>query len=683
MKDGTMADIPEEPPECSAERLKELADTNVRLQAKIDEQSLALADLEESRAQLSDLASAASDWVWKLDDQLRFIFISDSFERITGISPSMAMGKTRWEVAGADPDCDEFWRQHRDCLMARKTFRDFRYSFISAEGQQEYSRTSGVPYFNGAGRFLGYRGTAIRETDEILARQKAAQLEQSYREIYENAVVGIFRATPDGAFLQANPAMVKLFGFTDEKEFLEAVNNAPENLIPGPPLRIALKKGIEGSGSIEAFEAELLDKTLKNHIWVSISASEVRDENGTVKYFEGMVRDVTKQNKAETELKESEARNRAIVEALDRAQVGLSITTAARGILYVNSSLLKFVGLTDESQVVGRKLADLQRHGLSDFARIGREMYDSIAKTGSWKGDLEWRRADGTIVYLRARSAPFIDDAMIHVILDTTERKELEQRELKLEEGLKQSQKMEALGQMAGGIAHELNNLLHPVINFTLLIQDQIEDPKLRHYLSRVLECSRKAANIVSDGLTFAHKGAGERKMADLMELTKRAARFTRGILPMDIELKIRTAEGAAIAEVNETEFIQVVMKLAQNANDAMEGVGQILLQMDCVNLDGADAEKLSLEAGEYAYLIVSDQGHGIPDDILDHIFEPFFTTKQVGRGTGLGLTVVYGIVKGWNGAIAVESQKGEGATVKVYIPMSHKAEPAPEAKGI
>jgi signal transduction histidine kinase len=198
-----------------------------------------------------------------------------------------------------------------------------------------------------------------------------------------------------------------------------------------------------------------------------------------------------------------------------------------------------------------------------------------------------------------------------------------------------------------------------------------------------VLECSRKAANIVSDGLTFAHKGAGERKMADLMELTKRAARFTRGILPMDIELKIRTAEGAAIAEVNETEFIQVVMKLAQNANDAMEGVGQILLQMDCVNLDGADAEKLSLEAGEYACLIVSDQGHGIPDDILDHIFEPFFTTKQVGRGTGLGLTVVYGIVKGWNGAIAVESQKGEGATVKVYIPMSHKAEPAPEAKGI
>ena len=919
-------------------RIDELESANGALLAEIDAQTKAKAELEESRVQLSDLAAAASDWIWMLDDQLRFSFVSADYDLRSNGIPSEILGKTRWEFAGADPDRDEYWGQHRTCLEARKAFRDFRYSFISPHGTREYYRTSGVPYFDKAGKFLGYRGTAIRETEEVLIRQKAAELEQSYREIYENAVVGIFRASPDGEFLQANPALYRLFNFENEEEFLYAVNTAPEHLFPEPVLRVAIKREIEKHGVIEAFETELRDRTHDKRVWVSISAGEVRDESNAVKYFEGTIQDVTKRKLAETDLrrrerelaqaqrigrsghwrwfidegiiersdemcrllgistdetrspkeegdgfihpedrpafqerqkraieqglpyksehrivlpdgevryhsceghperdgegrivsifginrdvteqkaaeealrdserqlndaqrmghmghwrfdsqlettrwsdelwrifglepedrdlmldeifdkvlnedrerirvesreawaerrhfvqnyrivrpdgsmryvkveahpqidgdgrllayfgvtqdvtkqteadralKESEERNRAVVEALNRARVGLSITTDERGIVDVNEAVLDFAGITQKKQIIGRKLAELQQPGRSDYGEIGREMYESIKDKGSWVGELDWRRPDGGVVNLSVRSAPFIDDAIIHIVADITEQRKRERREAELEEGLKQSQKMEALGQMAGGIAHEINNLLHPIINFTKLSRDRVKDEKLNHYLSRSLECGRKAAAIVNDVLTFARKGSGERKAVDLVELTQRTVRFAQDVTPPDISMRVKTIEGSATAEVNETEFIQVVLNLVQNANDAMAGVGEIQLEMECVALGTTDANRLGLENGDYVRIAVIDHGHGIPDDVLAHIFEPFFTTKEVGRGTGLGLAVVYGIVKGWNGAISVASEKGEGARFDVYIPIVGKAVSGLEAKG-
>lgn len=911
---------------------------NARLQAEIEAREQTQAELEESKAQLSDLAGAASDWIWMLDDQLRFNYFSDEFSELTPSVASSVLGKTRWELAGANPDRDEMWREHRACLQAREAFRDFRYSFTAPDGSREYYRTSGVPYFDKAGKFLGYRGTANRETEEVLLRQKASELEQSYREIYENAVVGIFRATAEGKFVQANPALYRLFNFASEAEFLIAVNSAPEDLFPEPVLRTAIKQEIERHGVIEAFETELRDKTHDQRIWVSISAGEVRDEAGRVKYFEGTIQNVTKRRHAEADLRrrerelaqaqrigrsghwrwfieegvierseemcrllgipidqtrsskedgdgfihpqdrpgfqkrqrhaihqkspyksehrvllpdgemryhaceghpefdsegrivsifginrdvteqraaeealrdserqlndaqrlghmghwrydtqqettrwsdelwrifglepedrcltldeifdkvsdedrervrvesreawaerrhfvqsyrivrpngstryvkveahpqtdeagnlisyfgvtqdvtertlanaaleESEARNRAVVEALNRAKVGLSITTDARGIIDVNSAVLGFAGITDRKQIIGRKLAELQGHGRSDYGEIGRQMYQSIANKGSWNGEFDWRRPDGEVVNLSVRSAPFVDDAIIHIVADVTEQKKRARREAELEEGLKQSQKMEALGQMAGGIAHEINNLLHPIINFTKLSHDRVADEKIRHYLSRSMECGRKAAEIVNDILTFARKGSGERKAVDLVELTQRTVRFAQELTPPDIGIRLKIIEGTAVAEVNETEFIQVMLNLVQNANDAMAGVGEVRLEIARSQLQAPQADRLGLAEGRYVRIAVIDQGHGIPDEILDHIFEPFFTTKEVGRGTGLGLAVVYGIVKGWNGAISVESKKGEGARFDVYIPMIRDAEAGLETEG-
>lgn len=922
-----------------AEKLAELTEANKDLRAQLHTQLKQLAILEESEARYSDLARAASDWMWIQDENLRFSHFSDEFSLTNGDKISDFIGKTRWEMADVNPGNEEMWRQHRACLEARKPFRDFHFSCRAQNGNIEYYKSSGVPYFDGAGKFLGYRGTANRVTSEVLQQQKAKQLEQSYREIYENTAVGVFRATSEGEFLQANPALFKLFDFPDEDAFIEAVNTAPDNLFPEPVLRVAVKREIDRKGVLEGFETRLRNRTHEKSIWVSITASEVLDENGKVKYFEGVVQDVSKHKRAEAELKrrerelaqaqrigrsghwrwyikegvierseemcrllgistektlsskedgdafihpqdlpgfqarqkraieqgapytsehrvimpdgevrfhsceghpernasgqivsifginrdvteqkeaenalreserqlneaqrlghighwrycarrrmtqwshelwrifglepedrelsldevfskmhaqdrkqmqeesrdawqtlehftqeyrivrpdgsiryvkveghpeldgngeliayfgvtqdvtaqteaakalnESNARNQAIVEALDRANVGLSIANHEQGIVDVNSAVLKITGLASKAQLVGRKLTDLSQHSRTDFAALRRENYDAIAQEGSWVGEFDWLRPSGETRNLIVRSAPFIGNSIVHLIADVTEQKMRERREAELEEGLKQSQKMEALGQMAGGIAHEINNLLHPIINFTKLTLSKTTDAQLNHYLSRALECSRKAGEIVNDILTFAHKGSGERIIVNLAELTARTMRFAQDITPPDMRLSLKSTEESILAEVNETEFIQVVLNLVQNANDAMAGVGELKLTLDCVSVASPETERLEVQAGHYARLTVSDRGQGIPDDILEHIFEPFFTTKEVGRGTGLGLAVVYGIVKGWNGAISVSSEKGVGSSFEVYVPIVRKAEASSESKGV
>ncbi len=921
------------------ERLAELTKVNKQLQTQLEAQSQKQVALEESEAKLSDVARAASDWMWVQDENLRFSYFSDEFALANGDTTSDFLGKTRWEMGEVNPSNEEKWREHKACLRAREAFRDFRFSCRTRSDKVEHYKSSGVPYFDQSGKFLGYRGTANCETDEVLKQQKASQLEQSYREIYENAAVGIFRATPEGEFLQANPALYKLFDFPDEEEFLEAVNTAPENLFPEPVLRIAIKREIDKKGVLDGFETKLRDRTHGRSVWVSITASRIKDEKGNVKYFEGMVQDVSKHKTAEAELKrrerelaqaqrigrsghwrwyvkegvierseemcrllgistentlsskedgdsfihpqdrrafqarqqhaiaqgiayrsehrvlmpdgeirfhsceghpernsvgqvvsifginrdvtekkeaenalreserqlneaqrlghighwrfcsrrratrwshelwrifglepqdrdlsldeifakmhahdrkrmqeassqawenlehftqeyriirpdgsiryvkveghpeldssgdliayfgvtqdvteqteadaalkESNARNLAIVEALDRANVGLSIANIERGITDVNSAVLKIAGLTSKDQMIGLKLTDLNQYSETDFAALRQENYDAIENQGSWLGEFDWQRPDGEVRHLSVRSAPFIGDSIVHLIADVTEQKRRERREAELEEGLKQSQKMEALGQLAGGIAHEINNLLHPIINFTKLTLNKTTDAQLNHYLARALECSRKAADIVNDILTFAHKGSGDRTVVNLAELTARTMRFAQDITPPDIKLTLQANEEEVPAEVNETEFIQVILNLVQNANDAMGGVGEVRLLLDCVELNSTETETLEIEKGHYARVTVNDRGQGIPDDVMEHIFEPFFTTKEVGRGTGLGLAVVYGIVKGWNGAISVKSEKDVGSSFEVYVPIVREAEKASESKGV
>ena len=239
---------------------------------------------------------------------------------------------------------------------------------------------------------------------------------------------------------------------------------------------------------------------------------------------------------------------------------------------------------------------------------------------------------------------------------------------------LRQAQKMEALGQLAGGTAHEINNLLQPIITFAKLTRDEVEDPEHRHYLDRVLECGRRAKEIVADILTFARKAPGKPEAIEVRELMTATVRFVRDLIPSTIELRSEITTDTSRVLINRTEFTQVIINLAQNAADAIDRAGTVSITAKIVDLGGHRAIQRHLSDGRYCRVSVKDTGSGMTEETLKRIFEPFFTTKAAGKGTGLGLSVVYGIVTGWGGSVSADSVVGEGSVFDVDIPLMQES---------
>ena len=240
-----------------------------------------------------------------------------------------------------------------------------------------------------------------------------------------------------------------------------------------------------------------------------------------------------------------------------------------------------------------------------------------------------------------------------------------------IEEQFRQSQKMEAFGQLAGGVAHDFNNILAVIMGYTNLILDQEHlDGETKDYLKQVYSAGERAANLTRQLLTFSRKKEMEARSLDLNEVVGNTNKMLERIIGEDIELQCRCAANLPIVKADEGMIEQIVMNLAVNARDAISNGGQLIIATERVLMD-ADSVQCNPEAraGEFVCLSVQDTGCGMSPEISARIFEPFFTTKGVGKGTGLGLATVYGIVKQHQGWIEVNSQVGVGTTFKVFLP--------------
>jgi signal transduction histidine kinase len=249
----------------------------------------------------------------------------------------------------------------------------------------------------------------------------------------------------------------------------------------------------------------------------------------------------------------------------------------------------------------------------------------------------------------------------------TTERADFERR-------LAESQRLDALGRMAGGMAHEINNLLHPIKSFARSALHAPQDKRI-HYLTRINECADNAHRIVSDALTFARESIDnpltEIKTVDAQKAVEASINIAAGGLPDTVKLKSQIQLGSALLRCDVGGISQVVVNIVNNARDAMPKGGVISIVGDVVKLDRDQATHWQLEAGSFVSLEIKDSGAGMDESIARRIFEPFFTTKDVGRGTGLGLSVVYGMVRRWQGNVIVESSIGVGTTFTILIPLA------------
>jgi PAS domain S-box-containing protein len=380
-------------------------------------------------------------------------------------------------------------------------------------------------------------------------------------------------------------------------------------------------------------------------------------------------RDITDTKAAEAALRESEEKYRTVV---DNSLGGIFI--AQEGFfVYVNPRFVEIGGYRNADEVIGKHFEELVH---PDFRQRLRDRYQRRLAGVPEPSHYEFRglKSDGSDVWLEMLLC-LVDykgkSAIVGSIIDITRRKEMEAQ-------LRQSQKMEAIGTLAGGIAHDFNNILTAVMGYAYLAHEELppEHPG-RYKLQNVLKACNRAQELVRHILTFSRQAQKEREPIQLHLLVKETLKLLRASIPSTIAIRqdIRPQAGAVMADA--TQMHQVVMNLCTNAYHAMRqsgGVMEVRLQQVTVRPEDITT-RFKLTPGPHLCLSVSDTGHGIPKSVIDRIFEPYFTTKEKGDGTGMGLSVVHGIVEGHGGQVTVYSEPDKGATFKVYLPLAPVAE--------
>ena len=395
------------------------------------------------------------------------------------------------------------------------------------------------------------------------------------------------------------------------------------------------------------------------------------DKKGTANWVLGTAQDITEKVESEQILKASEEKFRAMIET---SPDGTAITALDGKVQYVSPQVLAMWGYERESEMIGMSMTDLFRSDYHEKATqsiggmfsgkfVGAEEYVMIRKDGS---EL-FGEANANLIY-NEKGEPV---RILFVVRDITEHKQAEAGQKSLEKQLLQAQKLEAVGTMVGGISHELNNILQSMFLYGGLVQEALPDKKpLQANMQHLLEEGERAREIVKQVLTFSRKSKVDMKSQSLHELILETLILEQASLPANITLKQDVEISLSLVECDKTQIHQIVLNLCNNASQAMEATGGILtvsLHQIQTSLNGSDATTQVQE------LMVQDTGHGIDPADLDKIFDPFFTTKEFGRGTGLGLSVIHGIVEMMQGQISVVSELERGSTFRILLPVTEK----------
>ncbi len=632
--------------------------------------------LVHSQKRFQEFASASSDWFWEMDQNLRVTWFSEGIETFFGVTHKDFIGRKRGDFRHSVGD-DQKWQEHFEDLKQCRPFKDFVYA-IEVHGDQKWVRTSGVPTFDDQGVFTGYRGVATDVTETVQAQ---TQVEQA-NTFLASAVEGL-----DELFSLWDRDDKLVLG---NRMFRDLNKQTPEVTVPGISFEDFLRANIEQGlvAGIDGKEDAYLANSLARRQTQQAARFEVVRTDGVIlQLYEqrldsgGLVtvgQDVTKQRQKDLALRESQTRLALAVEAITIWDWDLETQNFymspgfAQGLGYSEEDFQKLMQASLAPIVhpddLETYLSDVKSH-LKDTGVAFSSEYRLRSKSGEYRWFLARGHATANLEGRAVRTSG--------ILTDITDRIDLEDR-------LHQAQKMEAIGQLTGGVAHDFNNLLAVILGNAELLEDIVDDKSTAPHIASIIRASERGAELTQRLLAFSRRQPLRPIKLDLSSLMTVLPSLLKPVIGETIDLKLNVEPDIWSALADPGQVDNALLNLALNARDAMPTGGTLSISCFNTTFDGTSSDKaLVIDAGDYVVFSVEDTGTGMSQETIEHACEPFFTTKGVGEGSGLGLSMVLGFAQQSGGQVSITSELGVGTTVNLYLPRAMERESKPDTKEI
>jgi PAS domain S-box-containing protein len=640
--------------------------------------------LRDSEQRFRDFAELTSDWFWEQDTNLRFTLVGNGTPLLRPGDQSH-IGKLRWELNDTSRDPDR-WEAHKQDVMNHRPFRDFRYDRVGPDGRTRHVSISGVPMHDESGRFLGYRGTGRDITLEVeaeaevrLAKERAEQAETMLRDAVDSISEGFVIYDSEDRFVMCNETYRSLYA------------QAADLLVPGARYEAIVRQWLTRGGQADAgmnieqalatrleqhrSDTRTIEQQLSDGRWLMITDRPM--SNGGIA---GLRIDISELKSVQAALHESERR-------LDKAQeiagIGSWEIDASTGDAIWSKQLYRIRGIAPDQQQTLEGLANTIHP--DDWGRVREWLYQLRAGVSQQPIEYHIQRPDSEIRIVNVEGQVVTDASgavtkITGTVQDVTERRQTERQ-------LVQAQKMESVGQLTGGLAHDFNNILGAVIGHLDLAESDAEPGSTTaEHCQVALDAALRGAELVKRLLAFSRRQVLYPKPTNLHGVIANLLPLVERALGEHIGITTQFAPQLWPAVADTAQLESAMLNLIVNARDAMPLGGTLAIEAANVTISTTLATTSGeLQPGDYAVISVSDTGSGMPPEVLAHVFEPFFTTKGPAAGSGLGLSMVFGTMQQLGGTVHIYSEVGVGTTVRLYLPRADAPQPTqakPECSG-
>ncbi|MCP3871977.1 MAG: PAS domain S-box protein [Desulfobacteraceae bacterium] len=641
----------------------------------VTDQKDAMKALYQSEEKHKAMVTNISDVIGILDAKGIILYKSPNIKKWFGWEPEDLIGTDGFETVHPK-DLEYIKNEFYELLKEHGSTKTIEYRYKNKDDTYKWIELTAANLLNNPsinGVLMNYKDITERRHD----RENLKLNELRYQKAQKLGKVGNWEYNLQTAEFWGSDQAKRVYGFDPDND--KFTTDEVENCIPErEQVHQALIDLIEKEKEYN-LQFDIISKNDKKRKTIISIAELEKDENGNPLKVTGVIHDITELRKSNEEL---EIKNKQLQTIFTAAKNVSFIITDAKdpepSVLEFSPGAENIFGY-NRDEIIGKTVSKL--HLLSDVEKFPEAHHMMREGKTGFSGETTLIRKSGEKFPALFSTYPLFDQsgnmyAAIGVSLDISEQKRLEKR-------VRQAQKMESIGNLAGGIAHDFNNLLFPIIGMSeMLLEDLPQDSPEHENVQEIFHAGRRAGELVNQILAFSRQSEHKIAPVRVQNVLKEVLKLGRSTIPTNIEIQQNIQQNCGLVLADSTQIHQVAMNLITNAYHAIEGKnGAIDIELKEIDLKNNDLPDSPLQPGEYVRLSVFDTGIGIDQSLIKNIFEPYFTTKEIGKGTGLGLAVVYGIVKEHGGDIEVYSEVGKGTTFNIYLPLMKKVTEAVSTK--